>query len=240
MKRIGIAFLLAFVVLGVAWVAADAKGPDGPVREKVKKIREFIEENPEKFPLVNSEEFKAEKERHRKAMKEIMAEGKELRAELRKEILALWKKHFPNVDPPKFLEKDCEPKEKDGEKPSAEEMKKMRKEMKKQCEKFRKMDKGKLKKIFKEAKELADKFAEKNKDALKKIAGKAFDEKITHRENVTNITKNMRAQIIDAHYNKVLLPNIFRKHWRGMRHDGPKGKGDEDRPKSGKSPKDED
>ncbi len=231
MKRIGIAFLLALVVVGVAWVAADAAGSRGPKGPHQEKKCEGVGEHPEKSPLMNSEEFKAEKERHQKAMEEIMAEGKKLRAELRKEVLALWEKNFPGVNAPKMFTEECGKKK--GEKPSKEEMKKMREEMKKQGEKFRKLDKDKMKKFWEEAKKVTDAFAEKNKVALKKIAGKAFDEKITHRENVISITKNLRSQIIDANYKKVLMPKMF----RGMRQCGPQGSQGSKRPQGFKGPK---
>jgi len=99
-------------------------------------------------------------------------------------------------------------------------------------------DRKKMGEFMEEMKELVDEFTEDNEKELKKIAGKLFDERIKHMENMTKIMKKNKKKVVEARYKKVLFQPLqarmrtiqqnrmgpwqrgnsrFQPQWRGQR-----------------------
>ncbi len=76
------------------WGKRDARDDRGEKPKRVERIRKHIKDHPGHFPMLNSEEFKAERERHEKAVAKIMKKAKPLREKLRKEIKELREEYF--------------------------------------------------------------------------------------------------------------------------------------------------
>jgi len=70
-------------------------------------------------------------------------------------------------------------------------------------------DREKIGEFMKEMKELIDEFTKDNERELKKIAGKLFDERIKHMENMIKIMKKNKRDIVEAHYKKVLFQPLL-------------------------------
>ncbi|MFH1551125.1 MAG: hypothetical protein ABIH04_11270 [Planctomycetota bacterium] len=124
---------------------------------------------------------------------------------------------FPMLNDKAFkeeMERHCKAVEKimkkteDLRKELREEIKELREEYFEKAQKGKKNqrpDGKKIGKFMKEMKELIDEFTEDNEKELKNIAGKLFDERINHMENVIKIMKKNKKEVVEAHYKKVLL-----------------------------------
>lgn len=97
-----LALVAAVIVPAAAFAEEDAGGPAGKGKEMRKwegcpgpKMMECFKPPMGGFPLLQSEEFKAEKERHKAAMDEIMKPVNDLREQMAAEIKKLREEYFP-------------------------------------------------------------------------------------------------------------------------------------------------
>lgn len=75
-------------------------------------------------------------------------------------------------------------------------------------------DPAKLQEFRAKVREIAAKYQTQNEAALKDIAGKLFDERILHRQNILQIVQANKDTIVNAHWRKLLVP---RKVLRNIR-----------------------
>jgi len=75
-------------------------------------------------------------------------------------------------------------------------------------------DPAKLQEFRAKVREIVAKYQTQNEAALKDIAGKLFDERILHRQNILQIVQANKDTIVNAHWRKLLVP---RKVLRNIR-----------------------